>query len=99
MPIENIVAAAELSATTDPVGNCMAASPRAACATPDHYPGTAGKSTMTADGWQRSSRRRSRPARRTSGARSRWPVAPAARGCGRGADDCGDAASMIVVTD
>ncbi len=32
MPSENIVAAAELSATTDPVGNCMGASPRAVCA-------------------------------------------------------------------
>ncbi|WP_325094939.1 hypothetical protein [Burkholderia contaminans] len=29
MPIENIVAAAELSATTDPVGNCMGAPPLA----------------------------------------------------------------------
>ncbi|WP_175833412.1 hypothetical protein [Burkholderia cenocepacia] len=30
MPIENIVAAAELSATTDPVGNCTGTSLRAA---------------------------------------------------------------------
>ncbi|WP_174982281.1 hypothetical protein [Burkholderia lata] len=91
MPIENIVAAAELSATTDPVGNCMGASPRAACATPDHYPGTEGKSTTTADGggWVTSAGVRAdhRVDRPESG-----PVAPAARESGSGIDDCGDAA-------
>ncbi|KVS13951.1 hypothetical protein WK33_11785 [Burkholderia multivorans] len=38
MPIENIVAAAELSAVTDPVGNCMGILLRASRA-PRHYPG------------------------------------------------------------
>ncbi|TES71385.1 hypothetical protein E2P84_27035 [Burkholderia cepacia] len=59
MPIENIVAAAELSATTEPVGNCMGASPRASRATPDHYPGAEGKSTTSAGSRPRRSRRAS----------------------------------------
>ncbi|HGO6124226.1 hypothetical protein [Burkholderia cepacia] len=86
MPIENIVAAAELSATTDPVGNCMGASPRAACAMPDHYPGAEGKSTTPAG-------------RSPRGARSSndTPVtSSSSRRCVSIADG---AAPMIVVTD
>ncbi|WP_164725476.1 hypothetical protein [Burkholderia cenocepacia] len=41
MPIENIVAAAELSATTDPVGNCTATSLHAADPLPLSLPGIA----------------------------------------------------------
>ncbi|OXI81902.1 hypothetical protein CFB50_26510 [Burkholderia sp. AU33423] len=83
MPIENIVAAAELSATTDPVGNCMGASPRAACATPDHYPGTAGKSTTTADGggWKARLEPASGP---TRGSTERNPILSAGCTCGAG---------------
>ncbi|WP_185634127.1 hypothetical protein [Burkholderia contaminans] len=99
MPIENIVAAAELSATTDPVGNCMGASPRAACATPDHYPVTAGKK-HNGGRWMATLDPASEP---TSASTERHPILPGGCTCGvgirGGADDCGDAASMIVVTD
>ncbi|WP_174386516.1 hypothetical protein [Burkholderia metallica] len=49
MPIENIVAAAELSATTDPVGNCTGTSPRAAGALPLISPGIAMIASAGAD--------------------------------------------------
>ncbi|SOT43668.1 conserved hypothetical protein [Burkholderia cenocepacia] len=49
MPIENIVAAAELSATTDPVGNCTGTSPRATRALTPISPGTAMTASAGAD--------------------------------------------------
>ncbi|WP_174961393.1 MULTISPECIES: hypothetical protein [Burkholderia] len=104
MPIENIVAAAELSATTEPVGNCMGASPRAACATPDHYPGTEGKSTTRSAGGARMPR--PAPAMPPAGASTvdRIPnlsgdYARGTRRSKRGSDDSGGASPMIVVTD
>ncbi|WP_423368498.1 hypothetical protein [Burkholderia sp. LMG 32019] len=88
MPIENIVAAAELSATTDPVGNCMGASPRAACATPDHYPG------------QEKAQRRPQPRQPLVSPRIVM-IPPASTTCPSIADDAArdGAVPMIVVTD
>ncbi|WP_199779038.1 hypothetical protein [Burkholderia sp. BE12] len=49
MPIEDIVAEAELSATTDPVGNCTGTSLRTAGALPLIQPGIAMIASAGAD--------------------------------------------------